>query len=466
MTDCGISFTSTNKTSNNPEGIPAYIKPGRVLAPASGAPLSTLGTAYDVYIDTSTGIEYVKNYETGQWDAIINYSTLPAAIPDPLALNVLEVNTIKGNATEAVQVNLGVSGALNIGPTGATGQVGIFADGTILTDSSTSNVIVANGSGVQIAYGSSSITGSTGDMSLIAAGNLILNPGTSVLCDQSIYTASGKKYSSQLDNTSGTLVAVDSVILKCTNHNVVSATTAHAIINPTTDITLSVSGAPILVVQASDCALSGDILPTASSTWVLGRNTNTWAEVHGDTVFAGNAGGATGPGFSFDADPLSGLYLNAVSNPAISVAGVPKMGFAATITSTMNHIYPTATNSYDLGSSSFDFRNIYSQNVLNVVSDARRKKNVDDLVLGLELIEKLRPVSFQFKDSPDERFKIGFIAQKTEEVMKECDKDYDVVNYDEDNDAYTMKYESLIGVLVNAMQELLDRVEKLEENQN
>ena len=53
-----------------------------------------------------------------------------------------------------------------------------------------------------------------------------------------------------------------------------------------------------------------------------------------------------------------------------------------------------------------------------------------------QLIEKLRPVSFQFKDSPDERFKIGFIAQKTEEIMGEYEKDYDVVNYDKDNDIF------------------------------
>jgi hypothetical protein len=61
--------------------------------------------------------------------------------------------------------------------------------------------------------------------------------------------------------------------------------------------------------------------------------------------------------------------------------------------------YPGTHNSYDLGlggATPTAWRNIYSQNPVTVVSDIRQKKDIEESVLGLDFINKLKPVSYKF----------------------------------------------------------------------
>jgi len=57
----------------------------------------------------------------------------------------------------------------------------------------------------------------------------------------------------------------------------------------------------------------------------------------------------------------------------------------------------------------------------NIFSDIRLKNNVKNITNGLEIINKLRPVSFTWKNNNKKT--IGFIAQEVEEILPEFVRD-------------------------------------------
>lgn len=91
----------------------------------------------------------------------------------------------------------------------------------------------------------------------------------------------------------------------------------------------------------------------------------------------------------------------------------------------------------------------------STASDERLKKNIKDISYGLYEIEKLRPVSYNFKKG-DDQTKLGFIAQETKDVLPE------IVDGSEDTN-YGISYDEVIPVLVKAVQELSAEVKKLKE---
>ena len=98
---------------------------------------------------------------------------------------------------------------------------------------------------------------------------------------------------------------------------------------------------------------------------------------------------------------------------------------------------------------------VITVNSPEVVSDARKKTDVQDILYGLRQILALRPVSFKRITDPNGRTNLGFIAQETEAILPEAVKGSQATSY-------TMTYEAIIPVLVKAIQELTARVEELE----
>lgn len=74
---------------------------------------------------------------------------------------------------------------------------------------------------------------------------------------------------------------------------------------------------------------------------------------------------------------------------------------------------------YDIGSSSRKFRNIYATTGTIQTSDANDKKNVNvvDAELASKIIMGLNPVSFKFIDGTSDRTHYGLIAQEVEELV-------------------------------------------------
>lgn len=61
------------------------------------------------------------------------------------------------------------------------------------------------------------------------------------------------------------------------------------------------------------------------------------------------------------------------------------------------HFLPTDTGSYDMGSSALEWDDAYCRNAIVSVSDVRGKDAVEDCTLGLAFIGSLRPVSWRWK---------------------------------------------------------------------
>ncbi|MBK8505914.1 MAG: tail fiber domain-containing protein [Saprospiraceae bacterium] len=114
----------------------------------------------------------------------------------------------------------------------------------------------------------------------------------------------------------------------------------------------------------------------------------------------------------------------------------------------------------DLGSSAKRWRTIYAADGMLNTSDARAKSNMQDMAYGLKEIMQLHPISFNWKDHPDDGAKLGLIAQEVLTIIPEVVVDYDQVR-DEITGAITRKpaqqlgiyYSDLIPVLIKSIQQ-------------
>jgi hypothetical protein len=125
-----------------------------------------------------------------------------------------------------------------------------------------------------------------------------------------------------------------------------------------------------------------------------------------------------------------------------------------------------SNNSVTLGNASITALRCAVTSITSL-SDARDKKEVEDLNVGLEFIDGLRPVKFVWDDR-DEKGKhdvsdFGFIAQDLK-AAEDAVEMADVLKlvYDENPEKLEASYGKLIPILVKAIQELSAKVELLE----
>jgi hypothetical protein len=151
----------------------------------------------------------------------------------------------------------------------------------------------------------------------------------------------------------------------------------------------------------------------------------------------------------------------------------------------------TGDNQVQLGDVS---SNVYSQSAVNIRSDLRDKTDIRDTVLGLDFINKLRPVDFRWdmredyveyvvnEDTNDDskssitviqkpkdgskkrdRFHHGLIAQEVKSTMDNLNVDfagYQDHKINGGKDVLTIGYEELIGPLIKSIQELTKQSNK------
>ena len=175
-----------------------------------------------------------------------------------------------------------------------------------------------------------------------------------------------------------------------------------------------------------------------------------------------------------------GIYNTAVGSAAAtnittgSNNTVVGQGAAITLTTGGNNIVigsnsqvaaAGTSNSITLGNSS---NNVLRCAVTSItsLSDARDKKEVKDLNVGLEFIDGLRPVKFVWDDrNEDGKHDIadfGFIAQELK-AAEDAVEMADVLKlvYDENPEKLEATYGKLIPILVKAVQELSAEVKQL-----
>lgn len=133
-------------------------------------------------------------------------------------------------------------------------------------------------------------------------------------------------------------------------------------------------------------------------------------------------------------------------------------------------LVPNPNRGISLGTSSLMFNNVYAnqfyQNTSPIsTSDARKKEGIVDLSgRYIDMFKKLRPVTYKFTDGDSGRIHSGFIAQEVEAAMKSAGltgMDFAGLCITPDG-GYGLRYEEFIAIQASIIQDLLKRVEALE----
>ena len=130
-------------------------------------------------------------------------------------------------------------------------------------------------------------------------------------------------------------------------------------------------------------------------------------------------------------------------------------------------LYPADNDQYDLGYASYRWDDVYATNGTINKSDKRDKKDIAPTKLGLDFINKLYPVSYKWASkSKSTSTHYGLIAQEVIETLKdsglEYKEDFGGITGDEET-SYGARYGEFIAILMKAVQELSEKVKKLEE---
>lgn len=136
---------------------------------------------------------------------------------------------------------------------------------------------------------------------------------------------------------------------------------------------------------------------------------------------------------------------------------------------TRGDLRPTSDNTYDLGTASLRWDDVFATSGTVNTSDRRDKMNIEPISYGLEEIMKLKPVSYNWKNSYETSPKLGFIAQDLLPVLPEVVKTHNWETSEEDESPHKVElerlgvyYSDLIPVLVKGIQQQQEKIEELE----
>ena len=119
-----------------------------------------------------------------------------------------------------------------------------------------------------------------------------------------------------------------------------------------------------------------------------------------------------------------------------------------------NNLYPKEDNMYTLGISSKSWKSVYTYK-LSLTSDKNLKENIIKERNGIDLIKKLNPVEYNFKNNKEKRH--GFIAQEVEKFLPDI-----VIG----GNIKTINYIDIISILTKSIQEQQKQIEELSEKIN
>ena len=159
--------------------------------------------------------------------------------------------------------------------------------------------------------------------------------------------------------------------------------------------------------------------------------------------------------------PLELLQVGNSTGDAIQVGSFEKISDEGSLIMGVNsNFIPTSDNSYDLGSASNRWDDIWATNGTIQTSDINDKHNINELSYGLDEVLQLRPVSYQWKSGADQAIKLGLIAQDVQQVLPEVVRTSNFVTqedgtlYEEPTTRLGMNYAALTPVMIKAVHEL------------
>jgi hypothetical protein len=186
-------------------------------------------------------------------------------------------------------------------------------------------------------------------------------------------------------------------------------------------------------------------------------------------------GTAGGPSFNATSDTTTGMFFPAAQNLAFSTGSTERVritdtgnvGIGTTSPQTTLQvagvISPALNNAYSLGNVTYRFTEVYATNGVINTSDRREKKDIYDADLGLDFINKLRPVAYRWNTGVDNDVHYGLIAQEADQAIagvprRDTAHKTSIVTHDESSDKYGVRYSELIAPLIKAAQELYIKI--------
>lgn len=135
-------------------------------------------------------------------------------------------------------------------------------------------------------------------------------------------------------------------------------------------------------------------------------------------------------------------------------------------------IEPAENGSYSFGNASKRWNTIFATNGTINTSDKREKTNIEVLSYGLEEVLAFRPVSFNWKEHPEQGGQVGLIAQEANKIIPEVvfDPHEQMVKNDDgawvnavvtEDARFGINYALLTPVLIHAIQEQQSQIEEL-----
>jgi hypothetical protein len=155
-------------------------------------------------------------------------------------------------------------------------------------------------------------------------------------------------------------------------------------------------------------------------------------------------------------------------------------------------VHPMVGNTNDLGTTGNRWKTVWTNNALNSTSDERLKNSIEDTDLGLDFVNKLRPVKYKNNSASSPRYHYGLIAQELVGTLNDFNKTTSDVGFiasasfqytEEDIEQWKTRddwhvfeseisasikgelglaYTELISPMIKAIQELTTKVEQLE----
>ena len=172
---------------------------------------------------------------------------------------------------------------------------------------------------------------------------------------------------------------------------------------------------------------------------------------------------AIGARAGFSATGSQCTYLGASASAFVALTGsnLTLIGWNSSASST------TVSNEITLGNTQISTLRCNTQSITGL-SDGRDKTEVEDIPIGLDFVDNLRPVKFKWEtrdgNGKDGTYEAGFIAQDLQLSQSTSNADYMGLVMDENPERLEASYGKLIPVLVKAIQELKTEIEELKAN--
>ena len=203
---------------------------------------------------------------------------------------------------------------------------------------------------------------------------------------------------------------------------------------------------------------SGNVLVSNGSAWTSGTNAPAWSAVTGKPTVVEAVAGSSPITTSGTTSITVSLGTVPVANGGTGLTSLGSANQVLAVNSGASALaYVSASDSG--GTSNFAKRdssgNLYA-NDFYATSDSRLKTDIEQIVGALATVKSLRGVKFK-KISDPAHYRVGLIAQETAQVVPEA-----IYESAEPEHYLSVNYGSLVGVLVEAVKELSEKVAALE----